>query len=97
MNVQLINTIKEYFKTKPIQTAWLFGSFSRGEETPDSDVDILVTLIPGTRLGLGWFGMICDLENLIGRNVDLVMEEDLLPFASESVHHDKILFYERTA
>lgn len=34
--------IAEYFKTQPVLKAWLFGSFARGEETMDSDVDILV-------------------------------------------------------
>lgn len=34
--------IAEYFKTQPIMKAWLFGSFARGEETPESDVDLLV-------------------------------------------------------
>jgi len=33
--------IAEYFKTQPVLKAWLFGSYSRGEERPDSDVDIL--------------------------------------------------------
>ena len=31
--------IAEYFKTQPVLKAWLFGSFARGEETPESDVD----------------------------------------------------------
>ncbi len=34
--------IADYFKTQPVVKAWLFGSFARGEETPESDVDILV-------------------------------------------------------
>ena len=34
--------ITEYFKTQPVLKTWLFGSFARGEETMDSDVDILV-------------------------------------------------------
>ena len=34
-------TIAEYFKTQPVLKAWLFGSFARGEETPDSDVDLV--------------------------------------------------------
>lgn len=34
--------IAEYFKTQPVVKAWLFGSFARGEENPQSDVDILV-------------------------------------------------------
>ena len=32
--------IAEYFKTQPVLKAWLFGSYSRGEERPDSDVDL---------------------------------------------------------
>ena len=42
MNTQdMIQKIAEYFKTQPVLKAWLFGSYSRGEERPDSDVDIL--------------------------------------------------------
>ena len=33
--------IAEYFKTQPVLKAWLFGSYARGEEHEDSDVDIL--------------------------------------------------------
>ncbi len=33
--------IAEYFKTQPVLKAWLFGSYARGEATPESDVDIL--------------------------------------------------------
>lgn len=80
MNKDIINIIKEYFRTKPIEKAWVFGSFSRGEETPDSDVDILVALLPGTRMGLAWFGMICDLEQLTGRNIDLALIYEMTPF-----------------
>ena len=42
MNNQLINVIRAYFATQPVLKAWLFGSYARGEQTPDSDVDILV-------------------------------------------------------
>ena len=34
--------IAEYFKTQPVLKAWLFGSFARGEEREDSDVDLLI-------------------------------------------------------
>ena len=39
--------IADYFKTQPVLKAWLFGSFARGEETPESDVDILVEDLHG--------------------------------------------------
>ncbi len=42
MSTEMLETIREYFKTQPVLKAWLFGSFARGEETEDSDVDILV-------------------------------------------------------
>ena len=95
MNQQITNTICNYFKTKPVQKAWVFGSFARGEERPDSDVDILVQLTPDAKMGFAFFGMICDLEEQLNRNIDLVVDGNLLPFARESAEHDKILVYER--
>ena len=89
--------IAEYFKTQPVLKAWLFGSFARGEETPDSDVDILVVLDYSQPIGLKFFGMYEDLKELLNRNVDLVTEPSLASFARESVERDRQLIYERTA
>ena len=47
MNVTMIDNMRQYFSTQPIKKAWLFGSFSRGEETADSDIDILVEFEAG--------------------------------------------------
>lgn len=96
MNPKVSNTIKEYFKTQPVEKAWVFGSFSRGEERPESDVDIMISLRPGTRLGLQFFAMSLELERLLNRPVDLVIEGDLLPFAEKTANHDKILVYARS-
>ena len=90
------NSLAEYFKAQPVLKAWLLGSFSREEQTPDSDVDILVLLDKSRPIGLKFFGMWSDLEDLLGRKVDLVSEGTLLPFAQESANKDKILIYERT-
>jgi len=98
MNAQKIKqTIADYFKTQPVLKAWLFGSFARGEETPLSDVDILVILDPSQSVGLKFFGMWSDLERLLDRSVDLVTESSLADFARDSVERDKILIYERAA
>ena len=88
-------TVADYFKTQPVLKAWLFGSFSRNEQKPDSDVDIIVLLDKSRPIGLKFFGMWNDLEELLGRKVDLVSEGTLLPFAQESAEKDKILIYER--
>ncbi|OYP58691.1 hypothetical protein CIK99_03380 [Prevotella sp. P5-92] len=52
MDVNVIDDIRQYFSTQPVKKAWLFGSFSREEETPMSDVDILV---PQGRKPCGFF------------------------------------------
>ena len=95
MDKNIIDIICQYFSRKPIEKAWLFGSFSRGEQRPDSDIDILITFVPNTKMGLQFFGMIDDLEKLLNRSVDLVVEGDLLPFAAKSANRDKKLIYER--
>ena len=95
MDAKVSHTIEEYFKTQPVEKAWVFGSFSRGEERADSDIDILVSLIPGTRLGLKFFAMNLELEQLLNRPVDLVIEGDLLPFAEDTANRDKVLVYAR--
>ena len=89
--------VAEYFKTQPVLKAWLFGSFARGEEHEGSDIDILVVLDHSQPVGLKFFGMYEDLKELLGRNVDLVVDRTLASFAREIVDHDKILIYERAA
>ena len=93
----MIQTLADYFKTQPVLKAWLFGSFARGEETPLSDVDILVLLDHSQPIGLKFFGMWNDLEKLFDRKVDLVEDGELLPFAEETANQDKQLIYERAS
>lgn len=87
--------VSKYFKGQPVLKAWLFGSFSRNEQTNDSDVDIIVQLDKSRPVGMKFFGMWSDLEKLLGRKVDLVSEGTLMPFAQASAEKDKILIYER--
>ena len=88
-------TIADYFKTQPVQKAWLFGSFARGEETPLSDVDILVQFDEGGVSLLKHAAMICELEKILDRPVDIVPEKMLRPRVRENVDQDKKLIYER--
>ncbi len=93
---QLQQIIAAYFATQPVLKAWLFGSYARGEQREDSDVDIMVVLDSQAHVGLFKLsGMRLDLQDLLSREVDLVTEKGLLPFARESAENDKILLYER--
>ena len=100
MNNQLINVIRAYFATQPVLKAWLFGSYARGEQTPDSDVDILVVFDEenGRKVSLlRHIGIALGLEDLLGKKVDLITEGTLLPFAKETADKDKVLIYERVS
>lgn len=94
---QLIPTIQQFMAGQPILRAWLFGSCSRGEETEESDIDILVDydnsqgIVSILRMG----GILMDLSDLLGRRVDLVENKGLMNFARASIERDKILIYER--
>ena len=99
MNAEkMIKLIAEYFKTQPVLKAWIFGSYSRGEQRQDSDIDILI--LPDKSQHFSLFtlsAMYEDLKNLLGCEVDLITDGGLMPFARESADRDKILIYERAA
>lgn len=62
----------------------VFGSFARGEALPGSDVDFLVELEPGRSL-LDLGALLMDLQDLLGRRVDLVTERALHWYIRERV------------
>lgn len=94
--VNMVHSIQDYFRLEPVIRAWLFGSFSRMEERPDSDIDILVDIDSSVPMGLlQYAGMANHLERLLGRKVDLVANGAIKPFAQESINRDKVLVYER--
>ena len=67
----------------------LIGSVARGEARPDSDVDLLVTWNEGTSL-LDQAALMLELENLLGRKVDLASDGWVRPSIRESVYRDAI-------
>ena len=96
MTSLLVNKIQSGLKKAPVQRAWLFGSYARNEETPFSDIDILVQFVPDAKISLfDYGGIVYQLEESTGHKVDLVQEGMIKPFARENVEKDKILIYER--
>jgi uncharacterized protein len=75
----------------------VFGSFARGDDTLESDIDLLVELKPRELrppLGFKWFGLWDELEEILGRKVDLVSESALSPYVRPHVEKDFMLLYE---
>jgi predicted nucleotidyltransferase len=63
--------IAEFCRRNHIRRLALFGSVLRDDFGPDSDVDVLVEFVPGTRVGLRFFAMERELSEILGRKVDL--------------------------
>ena len=62
----------------------IFGSMTRGEDNPESDVDLLVSLEAGRTL-LDHVGLWQDLEELLGRRVDVVVDGGLSPYLRDRI------------
>lgn len=90
-----IKTICNWLKEQPVHRAYLFGSFARGEADETSDVDLLLELDYSTHIGLRFVEMKLEIEERLGRPVDLVAEDALSNFIQPYVEHDKKLIYER--
>jgi len=62
----------------------VFGSVVRGEERGDSDIDLLIKTGEKTS---PWFpgGLVADLEEILGRSVEVVTENGLNPLIRERV------------
>ena len=58
----------------------LFGSFVRGEQRPDSDIDLLVKLEPGQKTFDNFIELSFFLEEVLKRKVELVTVESLSPY-----------------
>ena len=68
----------------------LFGSIARGEDTAESDVDLLVTLAPGGR-PLDLLSLACDAEDILGVHVDVGTVESLRPEVRQDALNDAVL------
>jgi predicted nucleotidyltransferase len=90
-----IDRIKNYFKTKPVLKAYLFGSYSRNTNDKDSDVDLLVELDYTQKIGLQFVQMKMDLEQILESKVDLVSSKSLSKHILPQVEKEKSLIYAR--
>lgn len=80
-----------------VSEAYLFGSFARGEQTPNSDIDL--RLVCGNTMTFGTlYELSHELERELGRKVDIVTnppEHMRLPFR-KSIKQDEVRIYEAT-
>lgn len=74
------------------QRVYLFGSYARGDPTPDSDIDLRIDkgAIRGVQIG----GLLTDLEQALGLPVDLIPTGSLDDEFLRAIQKDEVLLYE---
>ena len=92
-NTQIFSRVLKEFPA--VNKAWLFGSYARGEDTPESDVDLLIDVHREKRFTLFDIAEIQEkLRRAMNRKVDVVMLRALAPLVKERIQKDLKLIYE---
>mgnify|MGYP001594872355 CR=1 FL=1 len=84
----LIPKIKKILKKNKIKRAGIFGSYVRGEQTKDSDIDILVQ--PSKNMGFEFAGLEIQLSQKLKKKVDLVSYNGLSPYLKDKILSQEI-------
>ena len=95
MNLEpVMNRIRAACHAKDVAMLGIFGSVARGEDTPNSDIDLLVRL--NKPVGFVEFIALEDtFKEILGRNVDLATESSLHPLIRKNVLADLQVIYEK--
>ncbi len=78
--LSLIKEYKDQIRAFGVKRLGLFGSFARGQQNADSDVDLLVEFDLGQKTFDAFIHLAFFLEDLFGRRVELVTPESLSPY-----------------
>ena len=81
--------ILELAQQRGVQSISVFGSVARGDEGSESDIDLLVDPDPGCSL-LDLISLKHDIEDLTGRNVDIVSKRGLSPYLADKIIEEAI-------
>lgn len=91
---ELKEKISPILRAYGIKKASVFGSVSRGDDRPDSDVDLLVELGPGPMGIYEYMQFREKLEDTLGKDVDLVSEGYINKFLEPYIRPELKTIYE---
>ena len=80
----ILSILKKY----KIKKAGIFGSYARGEQTKESDIDILIQ--PPKNIGFGFAGIQLELQEKLKKNVDLVSYNGLSPYLKNKILNQEV-------
>lgn len=75
-------------KKRNVRRAGIFGSYARGEQKKKSDVDIIIE--PPKGMGLEFVGLALDLEEKLGKKVDLVTYKNIHRLLRKKILNDEV-------
>lgn len=90
---KLQKSLHPLFQSNNVSFAGVFGSYARGEQSPNSGIDLLVRFAKPKGL-LGLMRLERLLSEKLGRKVDLVTERALSPYIKDDVLNDLQVIYE---
>lgn len=85
---QIKPKIIRILKKNKIKKAGIFGSYAKGEQKKNSDIDILVE--PPKGIGFGFAGIEIELEKKLGKKVDLVTYKYISPYIKKRVLNEEV-------
>ena len=97
MQENIKKIVQDYFKDKPVNKVYLFGSYARGDAREDSDVDLIVE-IDETSKRLSLFGFMklqMGIEESLNKKVDLVESHLFFPRVKIRAEKEKLILYKR--
>jgi len=85
---EMKNKIVKILKKNKITRAGIFGSYARGEQKRNSDIDILVE--PPKGIGFGFVGVQFEIEDELGKKVDFVSYKTIHPRLKKQILKEEI-------
>jgi len=87
--------VKDILSQNGVEFAGIFGSRARGEEKPESDIDIMIRFKEGKTKGLlELISLERKLSEILGLEVDLITQDSISPYIKESVLKDLKVIYQ---
>lgn len=86
--IQIAKIAVPILKKNGVKKAGIFGSYARGEAKKRSDIDILVQ--PPKGMGFGFFGLNLELQEKLGKKVDLLTYKSVSPYLKKYILADEV-------
>ncbi len=94
-NEHIKQVVTTFFKDKPVNKVWLFGSYARGDADETSDVDVMVEMDINNRVGMEYYSWSDYLAESMKKKVDIISHKWINKRIKPYIENDKFLIYEK--